>query len=58
MEYKIIETLMRRDGISRGAAEEILEYMRSRVDDGEDPEEVLYDERLEPDYIFELLRWV
>lgn len=29
--------------------------MRKRVDDGEDPEEVLYDVGLEPDYLFDLI---
>ena len=36
-------------------AREILKEMRARVMDGEDPEEVLYEEGLEPDYVFDLL---
>lgn len=35
-------------------AKEVLEEMRERVNDGEDPEEVLFEEGLEPDYIFDL----
>lgn len=45
--------------ISRGdSPEEVLELiadMRRRVRAGEDPAEVLYDEGLEPDYVFDLL---
>lgn len=36
------------------AKQEIIE-MKNRVIDGEDPEEVLYEYGLEPDYIFEIL---
>ena len=36
-------------------ARKILQEMRARVMDGEDPEEVLYEEGLEPDYVFDLL---
>lgn len=36
-------------------AKEILKEMRARVREGEDPEEVLYDEGLEPDYVLDLL---
>lgn len=50
------EVLMRRDGLSGNEADEMIEYAKSRVEDGEDPEEVLYDEfGLEPDYIFDLI---
>jgi hypothetical protein len=36
-------------------AREIIQEMRARVMEGEDPEEVLYEEGLEPDYVFDLL---
>jgi hypothetical protein len=36
-------------------AREIIKEMRARVIEGEDPEEILYEEGLEPDYVFELL---
>lgn len=36
-------------------AKEIFKGMVQRVQDGEDPEEVLYEEGFEPDYIFDLL---
>jgi uncharacterized protein (DUF433 family) len=34
---------------------EIIEDMTSRVHDGEDPDDVLDDYGLEPDYVFDLL---
>lgn len=51
----IKEILMRRDNMTAIEADEELHGMRERVAAGEDPEEVLYDIGLEPDYIFELL---
>ena len=36
-------------------AQELRKEMRQRVKDGEDPEEVLYEEGLEPDYFYDLL---
>lgn len=48
--------LMRRDGLSRDEAREILLEARERVANGEDPEEILYEEfGLEPDYVFDLM---
>ena len=42
------------DGIREASS--ILEQMKERVqDEGEDPEEVLHEYGLEPDYIFELI---
>lgn len=35
--------------------EEIIESMVQSVNEGEDPEEVLYGEGLEPDYVMDLL---
>lgn len=50
------EVLMRRDGLSEVEAEDLIADARARVEDGEDPEEVLEDEfGLEPDYVFDLL---
>ena len=52
----LIEALMEgQDLTEKEATSRILE-MKSRVyNDGEDPEEVLYEEGLEPDYVFELI---
>jgi hypothetical protein len=55
MKYNIVETLMRRDSISREEAQEMLEAARNDVEDGLDPEEALKDLGLEPDYVFDLL---
>ena len=53
---KIVEVLMRRDGLSEEEALEILADGRRSVEQGEDLEEVLYQEfGLEPDYIFDLI---
>ncbi len=49
------EVFMRRDGMSSEEADERIQEMRELVAEGEDPEEVLYDEGLEPDYIFDIL---
>ncbi len=54
--YKILPVLMRRDGMSRAEAQELIAEAKERVMAGEDPEEVLAEEfGLEPDYIFDLL---
>jgi len=36
-------------------ADELIREMKIQVMDGEDPEELLYDCGLEPDYIFDIL---
>lgn len=47
--------LMRRDELTSNEADAIINEMKQRVWDGEDPEEILYEEGLEPDYVFDLL---
>jgi len=47
--------LMHCEGLTRKEAREELLDMRNRVRDGEDPEEILYEWGLEPDYVFDLL---
>ena len=37
------------------AVEDVICDMVDRVNSGEDPEEVLYDEGLEPDYVIDLI---
>lgn len=52
----LIDILINRDGLSRSDAVELINELRARVSEGEDPEELLHDELgLEPDYIWELL---
>lgn len=53
---ELTKVLMERDGIDETEAKELIDNAKQRVEDGEDPEEVLYDEfGLEPDYVFDLL---
>ena len=50
--YEILPVLMRRDGMGREEAEDLIAEARERVlEYGEDPEEF----GLEPDYIYDLL---
>ena len=52
----IKQVLMRRDGLSADEADELIEYAKECIADGEDPEEVCLEEfGLEPDYALELL---
>lgn len=47
---------MQRDDISMDEAKEIVDEMTARIlEDGDDPEDVLYDHGLEPDYVDDLL---
>lgn len=51
------QVLMRRDELSAGEAQELIEEAMDRVDAGEDPEEILYEDfGLEPDYVFDIIR--
>ena len=53
---RLVSILMRRDGMERDEAEDLLQDARAAVEDGEDPEEILQDWfGLEPDYVFDLL---
>lgn len=53
---EIVNVLMRRDGLSLEEAYEQLNDARERLTDGDDPEEILYEEfGLEPDYLFDLI---
>jgi hypothetical protein len=49
------QVLMRRDGLTSEEADREIEFMQEEIADGMDPEEVLYEQGLEPDYIFDLL---
>lgn len=52
----LLSVLIRRDGMDRDEAKEAIAEARERVRNGEDPEEILYEEfGLEPDYVFDLL---
>ena len=50
------QVLMRRDNLSAGEADDLIEEAREAIREGADPEEVLaQDFGLEPDYIFDLI---
>ncbi len=49
------QVLMRRDEMTEEEADEQIAEMREQIYDGEDPEEVLYEIGLEPDYIFDII---
>ena len=52
----IKQILMRRDELSAAEAQELIDEAKTRVYEGEDPEEILYEDfGLEPDYVMELL---
>ena len=51
----IIHILMTRDDYSRTEAEDTFCDMCERVVDGENPEEILAEYELEPDYIMEII---
>ncbi len=53
---RLVSILMRRDGMERDDAEDLLQDARAAVEDGEDPEEILQDYfGLEPDYLEDLI---
>ena len=49
------EVLMRRDEMTSKEADEEIKEMRARFMDGENPEDILYEIGLEPDYIFDII---
>ena len=52
----LLEVLMRRDGMTEDEATEAIAEAASRVEAGDDPEDVLQEEfGLEPDYVIDLL---
>lgn len=52
---ELVKVLMNRDGITRQEAEEMRRDMQERMAEGEDPEELLYEVGLEPDYIMDIM---
>ena len=47
--------IMNREGISFTEANEVINEMKTRIREGENPENVLFDEGFEPDYVFDLI---
>lgn len=54
---ELVRIFMERDGLTKAEAVALVKEMRMAVKAGEDPEEILYEEGLEPDYIFDLMGW-
>ena len=52
---ELLTILIKRDNLSKAEALALISDMRQAVLDGENPEELLYDIGLEPDYIFDIL---
>ena len=56
MSYSLKRVLMERDGMSGLEANEEIKDIRNRVFNGENPEQILFEEyRLEPDYVFDII---
>ncbi len=52
----LLKALMESQDLDKSEAISLIKEMRKRVyEDGEDPEEILYEEGLEPDYVFDLI---
>jgi hypothetical protein len=49
------KVFMSRDELTAEEADNLIKEMKDRVISGEDPEEILHEEGLEPDYVFDLL---
>tara|TARA_S200002703_G_C3802892_1_gene248271 strand:- start:7532 stop:7699 length:168 start_codon:yes stop_codon:yes gene_type:complete len=52
---KLEEVLIIRDQLTIDEAQEIIDEMKERVLEGENPDDLLYEIGLEPDYVFDLL---
>ena len=56
MEINLKKVLMQRDNMSGLQADQEIKELKSRVFNGENTEQILFDEyRLEPDYIWDLI---
>jgi len=53
--YDLKTAIMERDDCGPEEAEEILQEWRDEVAEGADPETVLFENGLEPDYVFDLI---
>ena len=54
-DYSLLRALMYKFEMEEDEAQKEIEMMKQAVLDGQDPEEVLYEYGLEPDYVFEIL---
>lgn len=51
---ELLQALMSGQGLTQSEAKSVIREMRKRLAEGEDPEEILYEEGLEPDYMMDL----
>ena len=51
----LLKALMEGQGLTEQEAKHSIKEMKIMVMEGEDPEEVLFENGLEPDYLFEIL---
>jgi len=54
-DYNLRQVLIEREGLSPGLADIQIAAMRQEVANGADPEELLYEIGLEPDYVEDLI---
>jgi hypothetical protein len=47
--------IMQRDDVDLQDAERFVQKMKEQVDEGGDPEEILFENGFEPDYVFDLI---
>jgi hypothetical protein len=58
MAEALIDVLTQRENGDAELAQDIFNEMVERVKEGEDPEQVLFEEGLEPDYVLDLLEFL
>lgn len=51
----LLQAIMNREGCSKSEAKEIIAEMREAFNEVADPEDVLFEYGLEPDYVFDLI---
>ena len=52
---RLVRLFMIRDELTKQEAEELVQEMRDRVHNGENPEDILYEEGLELDYFNDIV---
>ena len=52
---ELLHVLMQNEDLTETEALELIKGMRQQVLDGENPEDILYDIGLEPDYVLDIL---
>ncbi|MBK9723312.1 MAG: hypothetical protein IPO78_17250 [Saprospiraceae bacterium] len=54
---ELLTVLIQRDGMTEREAENEIREMNTRVMSGENPEEILLEYGLEPDYVFDIINF-